>query len=372
MRAVELLKMAVREDPAKVAAWAELAIVQSLLHFNGDSVENWAAEATTSLGAATQLQPHAPEVKLAAAFVEFRVHRRFKRAKTLFEEFVAIYPNDRDGLAGLGFVERRLGLLEQACMHFEAASRLKPSVNLSMALAETYSARRRWQDAHRHFQTASNFDPEASNVHAAMALNLFEWKGSPKDARDGLASFVHDRSADLLTTWLKLDLYASKNFEALDRYSSWPKPPIFAQAQNTWLAARAAHLLGQKDRARLLVLENRSYLLDHSAANTANSWDLSYLALAHAYLGEHEQARRTMAKAIEASPKDEFTSPRFLEFEAEMEVLLGNEPAAMMILRRLLKSEYQGAISITRLRFDPAWAPLQSNPEFAGWIAVDP
>ena len=366
VKAVELLKLAVREDPEMVTAWAELAIVQSLLHFNGDFSENWAAGASTTLATATRLKPQAPEVRLAAAFVEYRIHQQFKDAKAIFEEFVADYPNDAEGLTGLGYAERRLGLLAEACLHFEAAYRLQPSVDLSAALAETYRAQRRWQEAHRYFQETADLEPQNPLVHSEMALNLFDWKGSAKDARNSLASFVHDRSPSLLHYWLRLDLYTGSYHEALDRYSRWPMPTEIEQAQNTWLVARAAHLLGSRDRARLLVVGNRSYLLERTATNRANSWDYAYLALAHAYLGEADQARQVMAKAIDSAPKDDFTSPRFLEFQAEMEVLLGSEDRAMKILRVLLNKEYQHPLSRARLRFDPAWAPLRSNSEFAG------
>ena len=369
VRAVELLKLAVREDPKMVAAWAELAIAQSLLCFNGDLSEDWAAGAANALSAASRLEPRAPEVRLATAFVEFRVYHRFKNAKTLFEEFVADYPNDAEGLVGLGYAERRLGLLADACSHFEAAYRIKPTVDRCIALAETYRARRRWQQAHRYYQEAAAFDPEATNVHAALARNLFDWKGSAKEARDSLASFVHDRSGDLLSQWLKLDLYSGSYFEALDRYSSWSNPPEIDRAQNSWLVTRAAHLLGKEDQARQLNLENRAYLLERVAANKANSWDRTYLALTQAYFGEADKARRAMARAIEVTPYDEFTGPRFLEGKAEMEILLGDQETAMKLLRALLQKEYQHPISLARLRFDPAWAPLRSNPEFAGWIA---
>lgn len=368
VRAVELLKLAVREDPAMVAAWGELAGVQSLLHFNGDLSEDWAAGAITALGAATRIQPRAPEVRLAAALVEFRVYRRFENAKRLFEDFVTDYPTDADGLTGLGYAERRLGQLAQACDHFEAASRLKPSVYLSMVIAETYRARRRWEDAHRYYQDAANLDPEAASVHAAMALNLFEWRGSTKEARNNLASFVHDRSPDLLNCWLKLDLYAGSYYEALDRYSRWPMPPEHFKTQNTWLAARAANRLGQNDRARQLVEDNRAYILERVADYRASNWDQAYLALAQAYLGDASRARDAMAKAIDTTAKDEFTSPRFLEYQAEMEVLLGNEESAVKLLLGLLKKEYQQPISIARLRFDPAWEPLRSRPEFAALL----
>lgn len=367
VKAVELLKMALREDPEMVAAWAELAIVQSLLQFNGDLSQDWATGASTALSTATRLDPLAPEVRLAAAFVEFRVHHRYKNATALFEEFVADYPNDSDGLTGLGYAERRLGLLERACSHFEAAYRLKPNLDLIMALADTYRARRRWQDAYRYLQEAAVLEPENPLVHSELAITLFELRGSTEAARESLANFVYDRSGELLNSWLRLDLYSGSYFEALDRYSRWPKYVEKDRGKNTWLVAQAAHLLGQKDRARLLVIENRDYLLAGSIANTATSWDRAYLALAHAYLGDAKQARLTMQEALKFAPKDYFTGPRYLELEAEMEVLLRNERRAKEILSLLLAKEYQYPISITRLRFEPAWAPLRSNTDVSNW-----
>lgn len=370
IRAVELSQLAVQADPEMAVAWAELAISQSILYSKRDSWRDWAAGAISALDVATRLEPQAPEVRLAAAFVQLHVHHRFQYAKTLFEDFIADHPSDADGLIGLGYAERRLGLLAQACSHFELASQLKPSVELSLALAETYRARRRWKDAHHYYQGAANFNPKAVSVHAALALNLFDWHGSVRDAHAGLANFSLDRSPDLLNYWLKLDLYAGDYAKAFDRHSYWPRSSEFDQAENTWMAVRAADLLGRKDRARLLAVANRDYLLKRVATDLGDAGDKAYLALAQAYLGEPDQARRAMTVAIESTPKDEFMSPRLLEFEAEMEILLGNDEAAMTLLRGLLKKEYQHPISVARLRFDPAWAPLRSNPEFAGWVEL--
>lgn len=369
IQAIGLFKLAVKEDSELVAGWAELAKAQAQIYFNDDRSEHWLIAAEQALKKAIHLAPDAREVQLAKAYVAFHGHRDFDEAQRLFEAVVDTYPNDSEGLRGLGYVERRLGLLEEACAHLEKAARLKPSAELSGFIAETYRARRLWELASQHYQAAADQDPEAFDIYGELAMNLFDLRGSAREARDFLARFVHDRPAEMLYYWLPLDLYAGSYYDAIDRYSHWPESSLpIDRIRNPWLVAQAARLLGQEDRARHLVENNRDFLLECVDRTPDDKYCRAYLGLALAFLGDAKGARTQMDVAMRIAAGDNFTGPRIRELLAEMEILLGRPAAAAEHIKVLLRSQYQHPISLARLHHDPAWAALRADPELAASI----
>lgn len=363
--AADLFERAVELDPGYAAAWAALARVHSVIFFNSDPAAARADRAEAALARALQLAPGEPVVRLADAFVRYRVRQDYDQARALFRSLVAELPGDPEALKGLGYVERRRGRPRQALEPLTAALRLEPAdPALCADVARTYRAIRDFDRAAQHFDRAIALAPHSRDLRAESAYNLLMRTGSVAEAKRRMSQHPLDRDPEMLFYWLPLDLYDRQYQAAVLRYASLQgsREPI-DKVHNPWLAALALQRLGQEEQARHLVEENRLYLEELLSRGQGPPLYRAYLALSHAFLGEAEEAREQIRLAV-GERTDAFDGPRLLEIQAMLHVLLGENAEAVALLEELLSREYFDALTVTQLRLDPIWDPLRSEAGF--------
>jgi hypothetical protein len=67
--------------------------------------------------------------------------------------------------------------------------------------------------------------------------------------------------------------------------------------------------------------------------------------------------------------KDAFGGPSFAVGLAQIQARIGEGPEAVKTLRHLLSIPAGIAVSVNRLKMDPVWDPIRSDPEFQQLLA---
>src|SRR6266481_4850730 len=118
---------AVQLDPNFSFAWARLAVLRSFLYFNAvDPNTNTAGAVKEAADRAMALAPEAGESWIAQGAYRYRVLRDFAGAVTAYKQAQIRLPNNSYLLQNLAFVQRRLGLWQEAEATFKKALELDP------------------------------------------------------------------------------------------------------------------------------------------------------------------------------------------------------------------------------------------------------
>jgi serine/threonine-protein kinase len=99
------------------------------------------------------------------------------------------------------------------------------------------------------------------------------------------------------------------------------------------------------------------------ALGGSSAWSTAGLAVAHAQLGNREEAERLLAELLRRSSEDEWVSPLTL---AVVHAALGNTGEAIACIERSLEARDCWMVS---LAVDPAWVALRGNPRFEALVA---
>src|SRR5213592_2536105 len=130
---------AVRLDPQFALAWARLAVARSQLYFNGVDLEtNSGAAVKEATDRAILLQPELGEAWLAQGVYRYRVLRDFKGALQSYQEALRRLPNSAFVLEQMAHLQRRLGQVDEAQKHYQAAAQLDPrNIGILLTLGDT-------------------------------------------------------------------------------------------------------------------------------------------------------------------------------------------------------------------------------------------
>src|SRR5438067_5226008 len=175
---------AVQLDPNIAFAWARLAVLRSFLYFNAvDPNTNTAGAVKEAADRAMALAPEAGESWIAQGAYRYRVLRDFAGAVNAYKQAQIRMPNNSYLLQNLGFVQRRLGLWQEAVTTFKKALELDPrNFQLLGSLGgEFYSYLRRFDDALAVLNRALEISPDSASTRASKA-SLFQSEGRLDEA----------------------------------------------------------------------------------------------------------------------------------------------------------------------------------------------
>ncbi len=195
---------AVRLDPNFAFAWARLAVLRSFLFFNTvDQNTNTAAAVKEAADRAMALAPDAGESWIAQGAYRYRVLRDFAGAVTAYKQAQVRLPNNSYLLQNLAFVQRRLGLWQEAEATFKKALELDPrDFQLLGSLGgEFYTYLRRFDDARAAIDRALEISPDSASTRATKAVT-FQNEGRLDEAAQELARIPADATDDFVVSLL--------------------------------------------------------------------------------------------------------------------------------------------------------------------------
>jgi TolB-like protein/cytochrome c-type biogenesis protein CcmH/NrfG len=364
---------AVQLDPRFALAWARLAVSRSFLYFNAvDTNTNSAGAVKEAADRAMALAPEAGESWIAQGAYRYRILRDFTSAVTAYKEAQTRLPNNSFLLQNLAYVQRRLGLWQEAEATIKKALELDPRdfQLLDSIGGEFYVYLRRFDDAHAALDRALQLAPDSAVAHASKA-SVFQNQGRLPEAAEELTRTPADATDDFVVPVQVSQAMYERNFDKaialIDRkLNALPAGQPLDSYSELMLVQRGYCQLwtGHDEDARKSfsrAVEVMNPKPDGSVPPDANGRP-STLAQAYAGLGEKEKALKQAKRAIQDYDGDAVNQPWAETALAQIQAHFGDHDAAIAALPHLL--EVPAGLTIANLKLDPFWDPLRKDPRF--------
>ena len=152
-------------------------------------------------------------------------------------------------------------------------------------------------------------------------------------------------------------------------FKAWDiTPSNIAEARLRRLAARAGIqvLAGQGAAANSECEQTRTLLEARLAERPEDRVSMTELAWAYVCLGRNADAVRLARQAADSLPieEDALSGAFFLAGLAEIEARTGRAEEAVKLLRQMITAPAGQFIPVARLKIDPVWDPIRSDPGF--------
>jgi TolB-like protein/Flp pilus assembly protein TadD len=364
---------AVQLDPNFAFAWSRLAVLRSFLYFNAiDPNANTAGAVKEATDRAMALAPEAGESWIAQGAYRYRVLRDFAGAVTAYKQAQLRLPNNSYLLQNLAFVQRRLGLWQEAEATFKKALELDPrDFQLLGSLGgEFYTFLRRYDEARAAMDRALEISPDSASVRASKAVT-FQNEGRLDKAAEELEKISADVMEDfVLTPRINQALYERHFDTAISiverKLSSVPAGQSLDPVTELALVQLGfcQQWTGRDEDARRSfsrAVEAIKPKPDSPVQADANGTP-GTLALAYAGLGEKEKALEQAQRAVKDYENDAVNKPYAEAILAEIQARFGDHDAVIAALPHLL--EVPAGLTTANLKFDPLWDPLRKDPRF--------
>jgi TolB-like protein/cytochrome c-type biogenesis protein CcmH/NrfG len=372
---------AVQLDPKFAFAWARLAVLRSFLYFNAvDQNTNTAGAVKEAADRAMALAPEAGESWIAQGAYRYRVLRDFAGAVTAYKQAQIRLPNNSYLLQNLAFVQRRLGLWQEAEATFKKALELDPrDFQLLGSLGgEFYTYLRRFDDARAALDRALEISPDSATTRASKA-GVFQSEGRLDEAARELARIPADATDDFVVSARVGQAIYEHHFDsAISVIERKLKSLPAGQPLDSVTELAVVQLgfcqqwIGRDEDARRSfsrAIEAIKPKPDAPVPPDATGTP-STLALAYAGLGEKAKALEQAQRAVKDYDTDAVNKPWSLTTLAQIQARFGDSDSAIAALPHLL--EVPAGITPADLRFNPFWDPLRKDPRFQKLIAEPP
>ena len=372
-RAEGLYQSAIAADPNFALAYAQLSYLKATVYWFGiDPSPPVIAAARSAAEEALTLQPDLPEAHLAMGYFHYWGQRNYDAALAEFALARASLPNDANVLKAIARVHRRQGNLLQAIPEFERATTLDPrDTDLAREIGVTLACLRRYAPADAAFARSTALAPDNAYAYVYRAGAL-QMSGDMEAASKVLASVPAELdpqgAVSLQRCYLALAMRQPEAALAvLAKAPAWLNTATdgLMMPATLW-RGQALAAKGENGAARSAFLEAKQALEEKQRAEGESAGIQSYLALAHAGLGEKDAALNAGRRATELLPlsQDVLSGAWYLYQLAEIEAQFGETASAINHIEQLLAAPAGFYISGASLRADPAWDPLRQDARF--------
>jgi TolB-like protein/cytochrome c-type biogenesis protein CcmH/NrfG len=369
-KSAELLRKALRLDPAFALGFAHLSYTLGTIHQSHPS-PRLAEDVYASAREALRLQPELPEGHLALGYYYYRVRRDYEPALHELEIAARDLPNDSEVDLVLGSIRRRMGDWTGAIAAYEKATTLNPRGEFLWAnLGTTHRAVRNFSAAAAAFAKGIEADPTYLMNRYFAALLEIEWKGD-MHAMEQLLTTASAPSAQREATYARYQLAmlqrrfgdAARTIEesSFDRFycfrTTLPVPRQF-------LLGKAYRRSNRNDEADAEFAETVKILEGLPDQATLEPWRATLLGKTYAESQRSDDAKRSAQHALELLPesRDAYDGPAITLDAAEIYCLTNNRDEALRLLEHSLASN--GGVTAAMLKLDPRWDPLRDDERF--------
>jgi tetratricopeptide (TPR) repeat protein len=164
--------------------------------------------------------------------------------------------------------------------------------------------------------------------------------------------------------WVGLHVFSGEYAEAIEqaRLVDDSTPVLHAHSVNIISAIEAGAKINNPESP---TLEEAGLLIEAILEEMpGNASFRSILAMNLARRGQGDAAVQEAKLAVDLTAKDAYDGPNALEDLAEVYTLVGRHDEAIDLLERLLKTVYEGSITLELLKINPVWDPLREHPRY--------
>ncbi len=368
--AAEMMERAVSLDPEFTLAWAMLAKAHSgYLHFNWDRSQERQALARAAVERTEELAPGSGWAHYARGYYLYWGLKDLEPALLSLERARNELPGNADVLEVIGFALRRQGKFAEALQILEQAEGRDPrNLRLLWTVGETYGL---LGDYPRQRELGDRVISLSPDIPAGYRLKLWAY-ASMGMFDEALATHEempsHDNAgsdAQAISNYMTL---AGRLEEAVEYAEAVPE----FQEEQFGLNCRALSLglahgfLGQTEDARPWFESARERIGEALVEKPDDSNLLSAMGLAHAGLGNREQAVEAGRRALEVYPATHDVWLRITRSWDLLEIylLLDLRNEAVDLLTELLDLE-AARMTPAMIRVSPIFDKLRDDPRFS-------
>jgi len=373
---VQMYEKAVEIDPNFAPAHAALSEAHARMWWlYHDRTEERVAKAKAAAHRALQLQPDLSETHRALGYYYYWCQLDYDRALQELAIAQKTKPNDSLISAGIGYILRRQGKMEQSLASLKKSVELDPrSASLANNTALSCAWMRNDKETARYFDLAIQLAPDESIWYADTADRHLRLAGDCVKARSVIGAAQRldlENDVHLAYRRVLLNLYEGTFREAITRLSSesWEAfesqfrfvPRALLQAQIYGLLEQPALERSHYESARTILEARVQQRPDEATYHSS-------LGTAYAGLGRKQDAIREGQAGVNLMPvsRDAYQGPYRVEDLVRIYVMVGENEAAIGQLEYLMS--IPADLGIGALRLDPACKPLRDHPRFQALI----
>jgi tetratricopeptide (TPR) repeat protein len=301
---IQMFEEAVRLDPAFAAAYARLSRAHGDMYwFRHDRSQDRFQAGQDALEIAMEIAPDSPETLIAKGFYHYHLFLDYDAALDAFRRAGELRPNDPLVRAGMAYVQRRQGKLEDAAENLKQALRQDPyDGRYAHSLATTYLLLRRYEEAAPYFEQALRLAPQWPRPRAYASFLHLSAEGDAAGARAEIergirAGAIPTDDGLMLYAWVRADMFGGWFEEAIRRMEGEGWPTVESQFFYLPLPLlRGCFLRMQGDDSAALEEFSRArvWLEGEAIRNPTDDRVRSALGIAYAGLGRAEDATKAL------------------------------------------------------------------------------
>ena len=370
-KAVAAFREATDHDPQFALAWAQLALSQSMLSYASiDTSDATRQQALANAQHALALAPDLPKAHYALGYVYRFSFADYDKALTQFKIAQRGSPNDAEVEAAIAYIEAMRGNISAAIAGLQRATTLNPrDPNLALAMGWMQMDLRHYDRARVAFQRTLAIAPNDPEAYTALARLEVLQHGDAHAALAQLHSAPTDlqSGSEILYTKVQL-LLCQRDYKAAQQAVDTLQPGgrFITPLRVLMLRAAVSHLSGDLPRAKALYQQAVTRAAGGGGVGETALVSALSMPIAQAGSGRRAEAlhalddvRATLTKLDLGSNVNTLSRVR-----AEVDVMLGDNDAAIAALDKALAAPTGRSVSVPLLKLDPTWDPIRNDPRF--------